>query len=216
MDITKLFKKNHTFPYSYLAILLLSLASYQAVAADKYYIVIGQSNARNISDFGGLDVKLSDAQTTAHIIPCAHGGQKIIKFLPSWDSATYFGDCLARVGNKKISGIVFWQGEHDTYLAGDANQWAGRARQVMLWLRVELDTGNIPIVMVLLNSAVHTGHTHPGWPTIRAAQKRMVAPGLYKLDSDRYPFSPDFHHLVEYGAVSSDIAAIFKAVQPQP
>lgn len=180
-------------------------------ANEKNYAVIGQSNAYYMANTPVLKNTLSTPETRVNIINCSHPGQKVKMFTASWLETTYFGNCLHQIGNRKLDGIIFWQGESDTKLIFDANRWPIIARGILVSLRVETDSGNIPIVMIALNNLSHP--LGPYWKDIRGYQISMVAPNLHKLDSSNYQFRPDNVHLLNYDAIAIDAAKLLSENQ---
>jgi hypothetical protein len=175
----------------------------EAYAFGESIIIVGQSNATGLVNYGGLSQKLG-----AGIIDCTHGGKPIIDFMASWDSTTFYGDCLKKVGGMKVSGIVFWQGETDSKDYVSAKNWPARARAVMAGLRNETAGIDMPIVMVALNNKPSP---YKYWKAIRTFQLRMFAPNLTVIDSSPYAFKPDSVHLTPsgYDQISCKIAEIF-------
>jgi hypothetical protein len=202
-------------------IILVALAlSIPAHAEDKYYVVFGQSNAGGIANYGKLDEKLSNATDTAHIVPCWKGGTELSKFMPSYDIASIYGECLKKIGTNKISGIVFWQGERDASRLTEvgtktpvATSWMARVTTIIRTLRQDINQGNIPVVVVLMNDKAHT-KTFPYWKSIRNLQQRISAPNVMKVDSSPYGFNNDACypgdaiHLTQsgYDAISLEIS----------
>ena len=189
-----------------LAILLILLSfGCSATPVDKYYILIGQSNAYYMAEHSDL----STPTVNAHLINCGYRGQPIAYFRPSYNHDTAYGSCIKQaLDAPKIDGIVFWQGESDTVSLALAKEWEFSATGVIQSLKSDLGS-NIPIVMVIINGFPST--QWPYWLTVRASQCRFRTKNLALIDSSNYEFQPGNLHLTlaGYQAIGVDITKLF-------
>jgi len=180
-------------------------------ASTKYYIVIGQSNAKGIVNYGDIEQRLSINGNVAKIIDCTKSGTKIKYFMPSWLNNTLYGNCLANVSNKNVFGIIFWQGESDTLTMDCSDNWAINVMTLLSQLRIDAGNNETKIIIIALNGLHNNQSYYIGWPKIRSDGLKLVAKNLIVIDSDNYPFSPGNIHLTQtgYEQISQDIADIF-------
>ena len=196
----------------YCAALIIAAASGDTFGKDAI-VVIGQSNATGIVAYGGLASKLG-----VDVVDCTHRGMPIKSFIPSYDSMSFYGDCLKKAQPYNVKAIVFWHGESDTTIEL-VTQWTYKAMHVIRSLRQDLGDLKMPVVLVVLNNQP-SNIAHPRWQTMRAYQKRFTATNLHKVDSDKYLFKNEniagrmgerLHLTIEsYGQISSEIALTLK------
>lgn len=185
--------------------LLVSFGCY-ADPVDKYYIIIGQSNANFIAQYSDL----STDGVTAHLINCGYNGQPISYFRPSYSYSYGYGLCMKKaLAAPRIDGIVFWQGEHDTRDIKSVREWHYAATEVLRSLRVDLGDLSIPIVMVALNNFPEPKFTY--WFNIRVMQLQFKLRNFKIIDSSNYEFQRGNLHLTiaGYQAIGVDIGKIF-------
>jgi hypothetical protein len=179
-------------------ILLITILSLTSVVASGEVISFGQSNAKGIVIYGGESV-----------VDCAKGGQKIKAFLPTYDIRTLYGDCIRKMGGKKATAIIFWQGESDTGRASDARNWSLRSSLVIRSLLQDVGTPATKVVLVVINNRADP-KLFPYWQQIRNIQ--LNSPFIL-IDSSLYPFEPSIGsitspiHLTKagYRAITRDI-----------
>ena len=179
-------------------------------ASAKSIIVIGQSNAWGIVQYGGLGKK-----TNTNIIDCTHPGQFISPFLPGGD---FFSDCMKKSKGRDIDTVVFWQGESDASEQLTAETWKAKALILLRTLRTRVCNDTTKLVVVALHDERYEiPNTNPYWLYVRSMQNSLK--GAYHIDSSNYPFNNDFHdnhnyfvHLTHdgYQMISKDIAEIVR------
>ena len=184
-----------------LLLLLALLFSFNA-ANGRTILIMGQSNARLLYRTNAID---------GSTIDCTHVGA-IADFAFNLDVRTVFGSCLLAAQAKTIDGIIFWQGESDTYTQYTANAWGAAASDIIEKLQFYFKRA--PILMVEI-------HQSPGctfcllsaWETVREIQQNFY--GVYKIDSSYYPQNPQYYiHLSAEGymMIAADINGIFNSI----
>jgi hypothetical protein len=158
-------------------------------------VIIGQSNADLLAKNGHFD---------DNIINCGHHGQHIIKFMPDWSASSFYGDCIKKIGKRKIDNIIFWQGEQDTIELNDYTYWKACAKAVIKGLMDDAGTNKTKIIMVVLNDKPHSMKY---WLSIRNTQLNLSAPNMVRIDSSYYEFEPGNIHLTAFGyqSIADDI-----------
>jgi hypothetical protein len=137
------------------------------------------------------------------LINCAVGGTKIAQWAPSDDAATLYGTCLKEAreaaATGKLRGILWYQGEFDTFNEADADAWAGRFRQLLAGLR--RDFGMVPMVVTQIGPRPPADHPWLPATTVIEAQGALTEAGLAVVSATDLPFQNDELHLTQPGQI---------------
>lgn len=117
------------------------------------------------------------------LVPCAKGGTSITQWARSDARTTLYGSCLARarevMGEGRIAGILWYQGETDADGLADADAWSERFSAMISSFRHDLGQPGLPLVVVGLGDRPMTGRyadRFKAWSTVQVAQARLRLP----------------------------------------
>lgn len=82
------------------------------------------------------------------LIPCAYGGSSLAQWLPDEDGI-FYRKMLESIAEKKIKGILWYQGETDAMQCAAENYFY-RFRKFLNFVRTDLHDENLPIITVQL------------------------------------------------------------------
>lgn len=109
------------------------------------------------------------------LVPCAKGGSTIEEWQRNLATDSLYGSCLARIREAQkhgaIEGVLFYQGESDTYSFGDADKWPNQFRQMVDSLRADLNDSSLPVVFAQLAIVLPpTADRLPAWDHLKTLQ----------------------------------------------
>ena len=156
------------------------------------------------------------------IIPCAVPSTRIGLHVPAWQRTTIYGDCLARVGDTPVDGIVWWQGEDDALREAWAVGWAATFQEIVAAWRRDLNQPRLPVVVVRLRKRPDESRLSfeiPGWDRVRAAQMALVGPALAVVSSDGLAYPDEIHadgagYVTMGGRLAYSMAALLRGQTP--
>jgi hypothetical protein len=175
----------------------------------------------------GPSLALADAFVSLHpntsvgLIPCARGATRISE----WQKATrappresLFGSCINRIktvspANGKLRAVIVWQGGSDASRQEDALKWKERFTTFVTNLRAELDSPNLPIIMVMLGEK-KVANKYPYWHVVREQQHAVDIPGVIKIEADGYERKEDGIHFTTKGQLA--FGAVLGGLLPAP
>lgn len=175
-------------PKSVPALLLLFALPCHAYTA----LVLGQSNLTR--DTGVADGFVS-AMTAmrgepVEVINCAVPDTRIAQHARSWVRSNIYADCLAKIGGRRIDGILWWQGENDTMQKGWALDWAKCFLAIVVGWRQDLGY-SVPIAVAVLHNEANP--PYPYWATVRALQAALEGPGVVLVSTEGVPYADKVH-----------------------
>lgn len=137
------------------------------------------------------------------LINCARGGTKIAQWTPSADPASLYRRCLDQLARAadfgRVRGVIFYQGEYDSWDMGDATAWAGLATHMLESLRKELGAPSLPIIVTQIGPEPPATPRESAARVLIAAQGAMSLAGLAVVSAQDLPFQDDHLHLTQEG-----------------
>ena len=164
----------------------------------------------------GPSLALADAFVSLHpntsvgLIPCARGATKISAWLRT-DSEqphdTLFGSCVNRIktvspAKGKLRAVIFWQGGSDSIKWEEAVKWERSFETFVTDLRRDLESPNLPIIMVTLGTKLTSANKYPYWEIVRSQQNAVNIPGVTKIEADGFERKEDGIHFTTKGELA--------------
>ena len=165
------------------------------------------------------DALLTERPGRIGLVPCARGGTHIRQWAPEAPDGL-FRTCLARVrsvlnGGTRLAGLLWYQGEYDTWSMADAEAWPERFRALAAAFRSALAAPRLPIVFTQIGPPGPAGS-----PAARliALQGSLTLPDAARVSATELPFGDDHLHLTQGGELVLGrryAAAMLKLTRPE-
>jgi hypothetical protein len=157
-------------------------------------LLAGQSNMVRFSQYGLQSfaqdyAKKYGAGSAVEFVPCAVGGTYSAQWLPG---QPLFDQCLADAHGKKVTMVLYYQGESDAALK--TQDWGYCFGLTIAGFRRAF--GNVPVVFAQIAITTDPGFIQ-GWQSIQDQQARVSIPGVKMI-------------------VTKDVAALFDSVHLTP
>lgn len=141
------------------------------------YVFMGQSNALGLYNYGLEPFQRAFPQ--ADFVNCSVSGTPLSRWQKGAD---LYEACLAAVGMRHVTGIIFWQGEYEgsngPTSASDPFTWASRFTQFIHDIRS--DWANPSIFYVRLGNM----NAGPWWHVMREQQDSITTSHVYEITID--------------------------------
>jgi len=134
------------------------------------------------------------------LIPCAKGASSIDEWERSKGRDTLYGSCLARArfaSNKgTIRGILWYQGESDTYSQEAVLYWPLKFRTLIEHIRRDLQILDLPVVFVQIGKLAGVYENQARfryWKNMQREQRRLKLKYSRMVKADHLPVSDGIH-----------------------
>ncbi|WP_158560299.1 sialate O-acetylesterase [Paenibacillus contaminans] len=131
------------------------------------------------------------------LIPAALGGSAVDRWTgPGKDLFDNMADMIAKAGGS-IAGILWYQGESDTFQRGKVDVYAEQFRSFVASARTLIGREALPVLTAQLNRCKGVvGEEHRNWSAIREIQRQLAADiaGLHLIVTIDYPLSDEIHN----------------------
>ncbi|XP_068657726.1 probable carbohydrate esterase At4g34215 isoform X2 [Aristolochia californica] len=126
------------------------------------------------------------------LVPCAVGGTKIARWARGSDLYNRMvGRAKAALGEGgTIRALLWYQGESDTVVLGDADSYRGHMEDLIRNVRSDLGLQDLPVIQVALASGEGSYVEK-----VRAAQLGISLPGVVTVDAKGLSLGQDHLHL---------------------
>ncbi len=123
------------------------------------------------------------------LIPCPKGGSRIEDWLRDYSTESLYGSCLARINQAKLSGeiagILFYQGESDTFTFEQADEWPSRFAQFVSEIRADLADPQLPVVFAQIATIGPPWSAYsPAWDHLKLRQASVNIPNVAMVTTD--------------------------------
>ena len=135
------------------------------------------------------------------LVPCAKGGTKIDDWRADDAPASLFGACLAKLkaasARGRLAGILFYQGEYDTWRIEDAEAWPDKFKAMIETFRSRAGAADAPVVFTQIGPRPAAGDA----PAVRliALQGALRLRNGAMVSATDLPFQDDRLHLTQKG-----------------
>ena len=146
--------------------------------------------------------RLADLQPGIQIglIPCAKGGSTIDQWRPARGRDTLYGSCLARARlaahKGTIRGILWYQGESDTYSPEAVLSWPVKFKILIEYFRRDLKIQDLPVVFVQIGKLAGVYKNQARfryWKNMQREQGRLKLKYSRMVKADHLPVSDGIH-----------------------
>jgi len=134
------------------------------------------------------------------LVPCAKEGSSITQWNHSKKQTTLYASCLARsltaAKSGIIKGLLWYQGESDTYSAQAASAWPRKFEALVKAFRRDLNLPHLPVVFAQVGKlggayAHQAAYNH--WETLKRAQEQIDLPHVVMVKADGLETSDGVH-----------------------
>jgi hypothetical protein len=160
--------------------------------------------------------------TSVGLIPCSRGATRISAWLKTdidQPRDTLFGSCINRIktvspANGKLRAVLFWQGGSDSIKQETAVMWKDRFTAFVTDLRRDLDSPDLPIILIMLGKKMAPANKYPFWEIVRAQQNAVNIPGVIKIEADGFERREDGIHFTTKGQLA--FGTVLAGLLPAP
>lgn len=146
------------------------------------------------------------------LIPCSKGSSSIQDWNPSYSYWSLYGGGVAaakealKQSGTVFKGVIFWQGESDTYNTSLLNAWPRNMWLFINGLRQDFNNPTLPIVFAQLSKNPTTRAAEfPQWAALKNLQWGFRDPSIKMITTEDLPVQSDELHCTTAGAVTAGI-----------